>query len=348
MTKPDILLVDWLGRGGIAHTTVAWQRELLALGHHPLVMTRGGRELSELAPEVAAVSSSFGAVAGHVRLIGAIAREIRASRPAWIVLAGTVAPELEVTLVPVARASKTKICIVAHEASSPNRTPLKGPALRALWRSGDAVVCHSHFVGDAIQRLEPAAHLVYLALPKTSCLLDEMEGARPLLMPDDRLLSLTFGQLQKSYKGVDLVSQIAAQAGPEWRFALVGSGAPGNSARVERYPGFFSAGRLAATVATADVVLLPYRHASQSGAVVLAQEVGTPVVASAVGGIPEQIEHGVTGLLVAPDAAPSAWLSALDLLADPGERQRLARSALAHIEEQQRSFAASIRRVIND
>lgn len=56
---------------------------------------------------------------------------------------------------------------------------------------------------------------------------------------------------------------------------------------------------------------------------------GTPVVASAVGGIPEQIMDGVTGLLV-PPGNPTALSEAIEsLLRDPVRRARMAEAAAA-------------------
>jgi glycosyltransferase involved in cell wall biosynthesis len=48
----------------------------------------------------------------------------------------------------------------------------------------------------------------------------------------------------------------------------------------------------------ADVVVLPYRSASQSGVAQLAFAFGTPVIATRVGGLPEIIQEESTGLLV--------------------------------------------------
>jgi len=57
---------------------------------------------------------------------------------------------------------------------------------------------------------------------------------------------------------------------------------------------------MGALLATHHVVVLPYREATQSGLVPLAHAAGRPVVASAVGGLAEQVRDGVDGVLVEP------------------------------------------------
>lgn len=48
------------------------------------------------------------------------------------------------------------------------------------------------------------------------------------------------------------------------------------------------------------VLILPYTDATQSGVALVAREYGVPIIATKTGGLPEQIEDGKTGLLVAP------------------------------------------------
>lgn len=60
---------------------------------------------------------------------------------------------------------------------------------------------------------------------------------------------------------------------------------------------------------------------------------GTPVVATDVGGLPEIVEHGRTGLLV-PPRDPAALAAALgELLADPARGRSLAAAAAAGMED---------------
>ncbi|MEL0326862.1 MAG: glycosyltransferase [Burkholderiaceae bacterium] len=59
-----------------------------------------------------------------------------------------------------------------------------------------------------------------------------------------------------------------------------------------------------------DIVLLPYTEASQSGVVVAAKTFGVPLIVSPIGGLTEQVEHRVTGL-VASDVTVDAFVAAV-------------------------------------
>jgi starch synthase len=56
---------------------------------------------------------------------------------------------------------------------------------------------------------------------------------------------------------------------------------------------------------------------------------GTPVVASRVGGIPELVTDGETGLLVPPDDPAALAEAVTTLLADPDRRARMGSAARA-------------------
>jgi len=55
----------------------------------------------------------------------------------------------------------------------------------------------------------------------------------------------------------------------------------------------------------ADLVVLPYTEASQSGVLFMSYAYGKPVIAPALGGFPDDIEIGKTGLLFEPFNAAS-------------------------------------------
>jgi glycosyltransferase involved in cell wall biosynthesis len=58
-----------------------------------------------------------------------------------------------------------------------------------------------------------------------------------------------------------------------------------------------------------------------------------PLVATAVGGIPELVSGGETGLLVPPRDPQALAASINRLLADPPERERLAKAARERLED---------------
>lgn len=80
---------------------------------------------------------------------------------------------------------------------------------------------------------------------------------------------------------------------------------------------------LPALYADLDVVALTSRNEGTPVCLLEAMAAGVPVVATAVGGVPDLVRQGETGLLV-PPADPAALAAALTaLLADPERRSRL-------------------------
>jgi glycosyltransferase involved in cell wall biosynthesis len=88
-----------------------------------------------------------------------------------------------------------------------------------------------------------------------------------------------------------------------------------------------------AVTAALDVAVLPSYREAQGLSILEAMALGRPVVASAVGGIPEMIEHGRTGLLV-PARDPDALADALvRLLVDHPYADTLGKAGRDLVEE---------------
>jgi N-acetyl-alpha-D-glucosaminyl L-malate synthase BshA len=82
-----------------------------------------------------------------------------------------------------------------------------------------------------------------------------------------------------------------------------------------------------------DLFLLPSAQESFGLAALEAMACAVPVVASNVGGIPEVIQHGVTGFLHPPDALDEMAASAVALLTDDELHQRVGEAACRRVRE---------------
>jgi glycosyltransferase involved in cell wall biosynthesis len=85
--------------------------------------------------------------------------------------------------------------------------------------------------------------------------------------------------------------------------------------------------RVANFYQAADVYVHAARVDTFPNAVLEALACGTPVVASAVGGIPEQVDDGASGFLVAPADVTSMAARIEQLICDPNLQQRMSRHA---------------------
>jgi N-acetyl-alpha-D-glucosaminyl L-malate synthase BshA len=80
-------------------------------------------------------------------------------------------------------------------------------------------------------------------------------------------------------------------------------------------------------LSSADLFLLPSAQESFGLAAMEAMACEVPVVASRVGGLPEIIEHGVTGFVCAPDDVDGMARCGLEVLGDTAMRRRMGRAA---------------------
>ena len=142
---------------------------------------------------------------------------------------------------------------------------------------------------------------------------------------------LFFGLL-RPYKGLDVLlrawegieqAELWVVGMPRMDIAALRAGAPPGVRFVSR---FVSEAESAALFARADLAVLPYREIDQSGVAFTALGTGTPILASAVGGLPELAGTGAVRL-VPPGDVEALRAALLALLADPNGRALMARRA---------------------
>lgn len=308
-----VLIIDWLGRGGIAQTAYEWARALESVGFEVSVVTRSGREFPPgpsfvLTPNRVKVA---GAIGWHATIVREALRSIRSWAPDVVVVQNSVIPVLEMPVLWAARRHGAETIFVAHNAAPHEWRSGHALGLDRLLRGADQVVTHSTFVRDQISS---AASVRRLPLPIPTLVTDAVDpAARPDVATPPTLLQ--FGVLDRGYKGGSLLAEIASDPPRSWHFRLAGSGATAVAPETERLSvrnGYLESADLVAEVCASAAVALPYSRASQSAVVVLTQALGRIPIASAVGGIPEQIDHGVDGLLLPPKATVAEWRSVLN------------------------------------
>jgi glycogen(starch) synthase len=148
-------------------------------------------------------------------------------------------------------------------------------------------------------------------------------------------------------KGFDLAVDALADlvgARPDIRLVIAGDGpeleairqraaALGLAEHVELH-GWVSPDEMHRLVERASVVLVPSRLEGFGLVALEAALAARPVVAARVGGLPEVVADGETGLLVAPSDAAALARAAGRLLADPSAAQRLGRAARSRAVQQ--------------
>ena len=144
-------------------------------------------------------------------------------------------------------------------------------------------------------------------------------------------------------KGFDLLVRAlpaVAEQVPSARVLLVGDGA--ERQRLEAVAASLDVTRqlrlagetldVAAYLAAADVVAVPSRNEGMGRVIVEAMALGLPVVATAVGGIPDVVTDGECGRLIAPEDVDALSAALIELGRDPALRRKLGEAAVQRAE----------------
>jgi glycosyltransferase involved in cell wall biosynthesis len=320
-----LLAINPVDHPGGAETTV--MRLLAGLdqrGWNVAVTTPGAGGLQALAGQAGFAWHSL-PVGGLGRGDGAAAiasypRVRRLAADADVVyLNGGVTGRLLPALVPPRRRIESKVVLHLHDVVG--RVP-------RIWRLADLVVAASEAIARSLGRLP--ARVVYPPVDAAP-----PEASPPWSEGDGPVVGF-IGRVEPRKGPLDLVRAAPAirRGAPGARVVLVGEDAYGvsdeyaalvaASGEVDRYPWADNAPGLMRHL---DVLVLPAYREPFGTVLAEAMAVGTPVVATAVDGLPEVIEDGVSGRLVAP-----------------GDPERLAAAVLEVLERRDAMGAAARRR----
>ncbi len=320
-------------RGGIAQFTQMWARALAGAGHRVRVLsfTRqfperifpGKSQLDPSAPprdlEIERIFCAWDPLSW-----GRTARRIQVLAPDVLVVAWWIpffGPGYTAVMQAVRRLSPaTRVVASVHNANPHESWPLTRLSTRAVMRSAHRLVSHSTAVAEDLvglglpgDRIRTADHPTYAQYRVPDATQGQLRAR--LGMEESRVL-LFFGYIKK-YKGLDILvaamPRLLERFGGDLRLLVVGdfyydraehdaqARALGVEQKITLVDEYVPDEAVGDYFCASDLVVLPYKTATQSGILQTANHFGIPTVAAGVGDLPRQIRHGETGFIAQPE-----------------------------------------------
>jgi len=221
------------------------------------------------------------------------------------------------TIARMARKNKhTKVLFICDNVLPHERRPGDKLFTRYAFSAGDYFIVQSAAVERDLKTVHPnavyrfAPHPVYTIFGKA---MEKHEARRLLGLAEERIV-LFFGYVRR-YKGLQILLSALQEVRKTLPVRLLVVGEfyvdqaeyqkqiedLGLQSSVTVVADYVPNDRVAAYFSAADVVILPYLSATQSGITQIAYNFDKPVIASDVGGLAEVVKHGVTGTIVPPN-----------------------------------------------
>lgn len=213
---------------------------------------------------------------------------------------------------------------------------------RLLARCTTCLVVNAQAIAQFLQR-HRVVHPDVRVIPN-GVRLERFESLQPLLPRGPSRVIGFIGRLEPQKDPATALRAFAQvrTAMPDVRLRIVGDGSLRDPLRAEaRRLGleeaveFVGATReVAGALAGLDLLLLSSTREGCANAILEAMAAGVPVVATAVGGTPELIEQGVTGLLASPRDPQALAERLIELLTNPAKAEAIRAAARARVREQ--------------
>jgi D-inositol-3-phosphate glycosyltransferase len=222
----------------------------------------------------------------------------------------------------------TRVVLVCDNLVPHEKRPLDAMFSRWMLRNSDGYLVMSESVERDLDALKPGAprrrvlHPFYAQFDRGRH--DRASARRLLGLHPEAEVALFFGYV-RHYKGLDTLLTawrtvrerrpqatlvVAGEAYEDTAPYLALANAAGGEAAVRLRLRYAPDDEVEALFKAADVVVLPYRSATQSGVTHVAYALGVPVITTDVGGLAETVRHGETGLVCAAED-PAALADAL-------------------------------------
>ncbi|MBM9466908.1 glycosyltransferase family 4 protein [Nakamurella leprariae] len=337
MQNHTALLTRALDARGVRQTVITSRlggpATVATLGRHARIH-RVGLPIRHLRQAWAAAALAPALRAGPVDLVHAHQGEDLVALPLALLAARRAGCPLVVTL-------HTSVRLTVA-ASGPKLTAVRvvgGPLESAALRAADAVIALTSATADRLGDVRDRT----VVIPSGADAGRFPASPGPLLAGVPGPIVLYLGRLARQKSVPTLVEAFGRMTTPAVgppSLVIVGDGpdAPRVAAAIDALPGdvrsrvhrfgFRPHDEVPALLAAADLLVLPSIYEEMGSILVEALSAGLPVVASRVGGIPQVVRDGTTGLLVPPED-PAALATAIGrVLADPELAGRMRAASL--------------------
>ncbi|MCB2210833.1 glycosyltransferase [bacterium] len=254
--------------------------------------------------------------------------------------------------------------VLPHEHAAIGRTLNPG-----LYRQADRVIVGANDQLSVLQKIAPRTTGVVQPHPVYSHFFAGREDCEPLTRYVEARKTLGIGEetpyfvhlgLVREYKGVDVLLRAVAQVERELQLDVIGEFYDdissyqelqrelGHGERVRLDNRYLSDDEMALRCEAADAVVLPYRHATQSGIAMIALAAGAPVIATATGALSEIIREGENGCLAEPGDTESLVVALKRFLNSGLETWRRKRNVIAEQAADIYSWSALAANVLED
>ncbi len=255
------------------------------------------------------------------------------------------------------------VVATAHGSADVLQTPGRSPAWRRTVIESitelDQIIAVSHAVAQGVCDLARPRHGVRVipngADPERFGSVNRADARRALGLPADRPVALFVGHLTELKGIADLVDALGA-TDPSDRplLAIVGDGPlrPSLETRVAelglgdsvRFAGRVPHDDVGTWMGACDVLVLPSLSEGLPTVICEAMLAGRAVIATPVGGTPELVEDGATGILIAPGNVTALADALGELLGTPGRADAM--GELAALRAQQALTWSAVARQI--
>lgn len=350
-----ILSIEPSGAGGIAHYT-RFLDQALANACTKLDLLTATRWQYEMPPNVA-IHKLFNRARTNPLRLFFLARRLRQSAQ-LVHWQSASHPQLLLWLMRLIPLKHLPWVYTVHNVLPHDHSPAMQPLYQKIYQHAQGLIFHNRHSQAQFQSLFPNIHAEQAVIPHGEYGILAGEDVSDDLPETPAVLF--FGNI-RPYKGLDILiaaMPLILQRIPNAMLHIAGQPLEDFSKYQQQIetlkitnavtcslhylpddaiPGLFR---------RASLVALPYYHIDQSGVLLLAAGMGRTVVATSVGGIPEVIQDGKTGLLVEP-GNPNALADAIASILSDQNRLREIGKAAAHDIKQRFAWDAIADNTLN-